>query len=583
MIRTISLAMIVRDEEENLAECLSSIRDEVDEIIIVDTGSKDQTEVIGRSFTDKIYSYQWQGDFSAARNFAISKCTGQWILCLDADEKLDCLQGSFRQLINNNPGAEVFGLPLRTSSDTKFEQFIVIRLFRNTADYYFVGTIHEQVLISNSNVVVIGETPVIWHKTISRKQRNPKRYRNLQLLTQHLKNNPDNYYLKYYMGVELLGLGQYEKALPYFREAVSNISPHQLMFRGPAIRYLVDCLKFLGHLDDALEVCQKESKLQPDYTDVFFDAGTILEEKGDFKRAIDYFNKAIQLGDPPLCFYHSKGTESFLAFYHVGFCYEKIGRHELAEDYYWQALKTNPNYVCPLYSLVLLKASNLKPSALFDYFRQKNSFVHDQWVETLGMLFLEVGLPSLAAECYKQVLALNGNNNINHIKSLLYSGCVKQGLELMSSMEPTGFSIDVLIEEIIAYLLSGNYCKAKQQVLALWKNWPQQRSKAWALLMIIARMSSSSGGYIGVEKTREPVVIQTHLAILENCLRFTTQDCSERWEESAASKMAQTTSDILIDLSAESNKCLIDYIQGKAEATRYMLDYKYRAARGLFL
>lgn len=574
--------MIVRNEEENLVECLNSIRDEVDEIIIVDTGSEDQTEEIASNFTDKIYHFEWNGDFSAARNFAISLCSGQWILCLDADEKLDSGQGSIRQLINNNLEAEVFGLPLLTSSDTEYERFTVIRLFRNTADYHFVGTIHEQVVIPNTDVVGIGDAPVIWHKSITRKKRNKKRYRNLQLLKQQLKNNPDNYYLKYYMGVEWLGIGRYEKALPCFREAVGKISSNQLMFRGPAVRYLVDCLRFLGHLDDAFKVCQHECELHPDYTDVFFDAGTILEEKGDFKKAIEYFNRAIQLGDPPLCFYHSKGTESFLAFYHLGFCYEKIGRYELAENYYWQALEANPNYVCPLYSLVLLKVANLKPSAVFDYFSQKNSFVHDKWIETLGMLFLEVGLPELAARCYEQSVTCSGDKRINRIKSLLYSGCVTQGLELMSSMERTEFSIDLLIEEMIAYLLSGDYPKAKQRALELWVNSPQQRSKAWALLTMIARMSSSTG-YTGAEKSREPEVIQTYLSILENCLHFASKYSDAIWEKSAAKKLAKKTMDILTELSAESNLCLLDYMQRKAEATRFMLDYKYRAARGLYL
>lgn len=582
MIQTISLAMIVRDEEENLAECLSSIRDEVDEIIIVDTGSTDQTEQIASTFTDKIYHFEWNGDFSAARNFAISQCSGHWILCLDADEKLDYAQGTIRQLINNHSETEVFGLPLCTCSDTEYERFTVIRLFRNTADYHFVGTIHEQVVIPNANVVGIGDSPVIWHKSITRKKRNIKRHRNLQLLTQELNNNPDNCYLKYYMGVEWLGIGRYDKALPYFREAVDKIGLSQLMFRGPAVRYLVDCLRLLGHLDDAFKVCQNECDLHPDYTDVFFDAGTILEEKGEFKNAIDYFNKAIQLGDPPLCFYHSKGTESFLSFYHLGFCYEKIGLHELAEKYYWQALEANPNYVCPLYSLVLLKVSNLKPSAVFDYFSQRNGFIHDKWVETLAMLFLEVGLPALAAECYEQSMTSSGDKSINRIKSLLYSDCVKQGLELMSSMERTEFSIDSLMEEIIAYLLSGDYLKAKQRALELWMNSPQQRSKAWALLTIIARMSSSTG-YTEAEKSREAEVIQTHLSIIENCLRFKPKYSGAIGEESAAKKLVKKTIDILIELSAESNMCLIDYMQRKAEVTRFMLAYKYRAARGLYL
>ena len=223
---------------------------------------------------------------------------------------------------------------------------------------------------------------------------------------------------------------------------------------------------------------------------------------------------------------------------------------------------------------------------MFDYFSQKNSFVHDKWIETLAMLFLEVGLPTLAAQCYEQSVTVSGDNSINksinRIKSLLYSGCVEQGLELINSMERIELPIELLIEEISAYLLSGDYLKAKQRALELWENSPQQRSRAWALLTIIARMSSSAG-YTGLEKSREPEVIQTYLLVLENCLRFTPKYSGAIREEAASKNLAKQTIDILIELSVESNMCLIDYMQRKAEATRYMLDYKYRAARGLCL
>jgi len=584
MIPMISLAMIVRDEEANLAECLDSVKDEVDEIVIVDTGSADQTLNIASTFTNKIYCFPWKGDFSAARNFAISKCSGQWILSLDADEKLNSERGSIRQLINNSPQTQVFGLPLLASSVIEDERFTVIRLFRNRAEFHFVGKIHEQVMIKNANVVGIGEAPVICHKFVTRKQRSKKRWRNLQLLAQELQlqPDPDNCYLKYYIGVEWLGLGRYEKALPYFQAAVAGISLNQLMFRGPAVRYLVDCLKFLGRPAEALEICQNECELHPEFTDVFFEAGAILEEQGKYKQAIDCFQSAIQLGDPPPWFFHSKGTESFLACYHVAFCYEKTGCYEVAEEYYWQALTTYPQYTCPLYSLFLMKVTNLKARDVFDYFNEKNSFVHEQWRATLAMLFFEVGLPEFAAQCYEQSVTLREDISINRIRSLLYSGCVQQTLDLINSMDRASFTIEIKIEEILAHILNGDYSKSKQRALELWVNFPTQRSEAWAMLMIIARMSSAIG-YSRTEKSREEAVTQIQLSIIENCLRFSPKDLSITCDDCAFKKLAKTIADILMESSVESNKALIDYMQGKAEELRSMLYYKYTAARGLYL
>ena len=86
---TISLCMIVKNEERVLARCLESLKGLVDEIIIVDTGSADATREIAGKYTDKVYDFAWVNDFSAARNFAFSKASCEYIYSADADEVLD--------------------------------------------------------------------------------------------------------------------------------------------------------------------------------------------------------------------------------------------------------------------------------------------------------------------------------------------------------------------------------------------------------------------------------------------------------------------------------------------------------------
>src|SRR5690606_22915077 len=93
----ISLCMIVRNEERVLDRCLSSVNNLVDEIILVDTGSTDNTQEIAKKYTKNIYHFEWINDFSAARNFAADKATGEWILVLDADEYVD--EDNFREFI----------------------------------------------------------------------------------------------------------------------------------------------------------------------------------------------------------------------------------------------------------------------------------------------------------------------------------------------------------------------------------------------------------------------------------------------------------------------------------------------------
>jgi len=84
----LTLSMIVKNEEANLRDCLESVKDVVDEIVLVDTGSTDKTIRIAEEFGAKIYRFNWINDFSAARNFALKQSTGDWILYLDADEGL---------------------------------------------------------------------------------------------------------------------------------------------------------------------------------------------------------------------------------------------------------------------------------------------------------------------------------------------------------------------------------------------------------------------------------------------------------------------------------------------------------------
>ena len=96
---TISLCMIVKNEEQVLARCLDSVADLVDEMIIVDTGSSDATKEIASRYTDQVYDFAWQDDFAAARNFSFSKATKDYIYVPDADEVLDEEnREAFRQL-----------------------------------------------------------------------------------------------------------------------------------------------------------------------------------------------------------------------------------------------------------------------------------------------------------------------------------------------------------------------------------------------------------------------------------------------------------------------------------------------------
>jgi len=165
MTPTISLCMIIKDEEKLLEECLNPIKDIVDEIIIVDTGSKDKTKETAKKFTTKIYDFRWNDDFSKARNFSISKATKEWILVLDPDEKIakdDLIK--IKNLIKKNK-EDIFGY--RLIQQTYYKNKIIsirgiCRLFKNSDKIRFTYPIHETVKESIKNLKArIGKTGII--------------------------------------------------------------------------------------------------------------------------------------------------------------------------------------------------------------------------------------------------------------------------------------------------------------------------------------------------------------------------------------------------------------------------------------
>lgn len=151
---TLSVCMIVRDEEEVLARCLDCVKKFADEIIITDSGSKDKTVQIARVYTDKIYTFEWRDDFAAARNFAFSKATCKYVMWLDADDVItdeNCTR--IRNLVDNG-NFDMAYLLYAAAFDGDNPTFIYNRerIFLRSLDYRFSGAVHEAV-VPRGNVV----------------------------------------------------------------------------------------------------------------------------------------------------------------------------------------------------------------------------------------------------------------------------------------------------------------------------------------------------------------------------------------------------------------------------------------------
>lgn len=161
---TISLCMIVKNEEKVLARCLDSVADLMDEIIIVDTGSSDRTKEIAARYTDLIYDFVWVDDFSAARNFAFSKARMDYIYSADADEMLDEENRKRYRLLKENllPEIEIvqmkYGNQLQFGTVYNFDEEYRPKLFKRLREFVWQEPIHESVrldpVVYDSDVVI---------------------------------------------------------------------------------------------------------------------------------------------------------------------------------------------------------------------------------------------------------------------------------------------------------------------------------------------------------------------------------------------------------------------------------------------
>ncbi len=132
---TLSLAMIVKNEEKNLGHCLASVKGLVDEMVVVDTGSTDGTVALAESFGARIGHFPWTGDFASARNESLRLCTGDWVIVLDADEAVDPLDyGKIRETIAQD-GPVAFNLISRNYSETAGSVLLDQVVIPNTSDY----------------------------------------------------------------------------------------------------------------------------------------------------------------------------------------------------------------------------------------------------------------------------------------------------------------------------------------------------------------------------------------------------------------------------------------------------------------
>lgn len=311
---TLSLCMIVKNEEEHLARCLFSVEPMVDEIIVVDTGSTDRTVDIARAFGAQVYDFAWTNNFAEARNFSLSKAAGNWILVLDADEVISRIDhGALIDIVKRKTHKlRAYSLVTRNyvmdigtkgwvandgryaedETGTGWHPSIKVRLFTNHMGIKFVGHVHELLEHSLTSLDIrIKECTVpIHHYGQLNTQKNIDKGKEYLLLGKvKLEEEGNQLQSLIELARQAGGLGEHEYALELWREVIDR-SPNS----AEAFLNIGHANMELGRYHEGLAASAKAMKLDPNLKEAVLNYGMCELTAGEAKQTMLAFEELLK-------------------------------------------------------------------------------------------------------------------------------------------------------------------------------------------------------------------------------------------------------------------------------------------------
>lgn len=374
----ITLCMIIKNEANHLEKCLSSVQAIVSEIIIVDTGSEDNSKEIALKFGAKIIEVPWENDFSKARNLSLKHATSPWVLVLDADEAVD--HWGKEQLQHLLDAAHIHGywLPIiHYIGDAPGADFVtdhVCRLFRNDKRIIFRGIIHEEPASSiwelPSGEIAYAELRIFHYGYLEDElQRKNKYQRNLAHINNGLQLQPNHLILRYALGVEYYQQEQYHTAAEELLPLLADV-PTQSGYASDIYLKTAYALHRCGRQQESQEVFQAGSLLFPDFTDLLEGYAALLLEQGQLSKARHFLHQALKSGAKARQYSSSSGSGTYRTELLAGRVCEKLFLYSNAQKHYEAAIQFKPDYTDAWRQLVplsLLSGERLSLTALTRY------------------------------------------------------------------------------------------------------------------------------------------------------------------------------------------------------------------------
>ncbi|MBN3115068.1 glycosyltransferase [Pectobacterium brasiliense] len=297
----ISVCMIVKNEALHLGNSLKAIAKYFDDIVVVDTGSTDDSKSIAKKFTDKVYDFEWISDFSAARNYSLQFAKYDWVLVIDADEEIESIDIAMLSKLIHQHTTHIGNVERLDYIDEDGEESIVKecfnRLFRKEL-YHYEGIIHEQITPREikSHAVKRFMAPIVLNHIGYQQEvlrQTNKIARNISMLEKAIGDTPKEPYLHYQLGKShylnkdylsaiksfSIALELQENAFPTYNENLIECYGYSLINIGEYVKSL-DILKYEKYCSS---------------TDFIFLKALVLMNNSDFQGALDHFQKCINM------------------------------------------------------------------------------------------------------------------------------------------------------------------------------------------------------------------------------------------------------------------------------------------------
>lgn len=336
---TLSVCLIVRDEQQVIGRCLNCVSKFADEIVVVDTGSCDKTVEEARKFTDNVYFFEWCDDFSAARNYAFGLADGDYLMWLDADDVIsdsDC--NKIRALVDGNPDFDMAFLPYAAAFDNGKPTFVYYRerILRRSANFRFEGAVHEAV--SPRGKVIYGDA-VICHKKV----KSGEPLRNLHILQKQIARGIClDERSQFYYGRELLFNNMYAESVAVLQSFLKRDG--WVENKIEACINLYRAYTALGDSERAQAALLKSFTFAPPRSEACCILGEIFMRKNDEKSAIYWYQSAINCNtDAKSGGFFNLDYGGFIPYMQLCVLYDRLGDYKRAYECNEAAGAIKPN------------------------------------------------------------------------------------------------------------------------------------------------------------------------------------------------------------------------------------------------